>query len=114
MTKPYDESMVGRALPKAIENALRPLFCEKDGFNMRVYERGLGRFPFRPKSCHKKYLSPVWQCVAQIAHMDKPPLVHHTFVFLYVVGLYQFLQSETFNTVPVTGTKVDPPISDVS
>ena len=39
--------MEGRALPEAIENALR------DGFNMRVNERGLGRFPFRPKSPKK-------------------------------------------------------------
>ena len=40
----------GRALPEAIENALRALFCEKNGFNMGVNERGLGRFSFRPKS----------------------------------------------------------------
>ena len=45
----YDESMEGRALPEAIENASRALFCEKkNGFNMRVNERGLGQFPFRP------------------------------------------------------------------
>src|SRR4029434_5878327 len=51
----YDESMEGRALPEAIENALRALFCEKNGFNMRVNERGLGRFPFRPKSLKKDF-----------------------------------------------------------
>ena len=45
----YDESMEGRALPEAIENALRALFCEKNWFNMGVNERGLGRFPFCPK-----------------------------------------------------------------
>ena len=28
--------MEGRALPEAIENALRALFCEKNGFNMVV------------------------------------------------------------------------------
>ena len=33
----YDERMERRALPEAIENALRALFCEKNGFNMRVY-----------------------------------------------------------------------------
>src|SRR4029434_2541146 len=42
--------MEGRALPEAIENALRALFCEKNGFNMGVNGRGLGRFSFRPKS----------------------------------------------------------------
>src|SRR4029434_3268084 len=41
--------MEGRALPYAIENALRALFCEKNGFNMGV----MGRFSFRPKSPHK-------------------------------------------------------------
>src|SRR4029434_3818842 len=42
----YDESREGRPLPEAIENALRALFCEKKNvFNMRVNERGLGRFP---------------------------------------------------------------------
>src|SRR4029434_3940597 len=41
--------MEGRALPAAIENALRALFCEKNGFNMGVNGRGLGRFSFRPK-----------------------------------------------------------------
>src|SRR4029434_10972964 len=46
----YAESMEGRALPEAIEKALRALFCKKKGFNMGVNERGLGRFPFRPKS----------------------------------------------------------------
>src|SRR4029434_4875185 len=45
--------MEGRALPEAIENALRALFCEKNGFNMGVNERGLGRFSFRPKSPQK-------------------------------------------------------------
>src|SRR4029434_10686606 len=49
----YDESMEGRALPEAIENALRALFCEKNGFNMGVNGRGLGRFSFRPKSPQK-------------------------------------------------------------
>ena len=44
----YDESMEGRALPEAIENALRALFCEKKGFNMGVNERGLGRLHFAP------------------------------------------------------------------
>src|SRR4029434_2695404 len=44
---------VGRALPEAIENALRALFCEKNGFNMGVNGRGLGRFSFRPKSPQK-------------------------------------------------------------
>src|SRR4029434_6812173 len=43
----------GRALPEAIENALRALFCEKNGFNMEVNGRGLGRFSFRPKSPQK-------------------------------------------------------------
>ena len=43
----------GRALPEAIENALRALFCEKNGFNMGVNGRGLGRFSFRPKSPQK-------------------------------------------------------------
>src|SRR4029434_9251770 len=46
----YGESTVGRALPEAIEIAMRAPFCEKNGFNMRVYERGLKRFSFRPKS----------------------------------------------------------------
>src|SRR4029434_7934865 len=41
------------ALPEAIENALRALFCEKNGFNMGVNGRGLGRFSFRPKSPKK-------------------------------------------------------------
>src|SRR4029434_9206387 len=41
--------MEGRALPYAIENALRALFCEKNGFNMGV----MGRFSFRPKSPQK-------------------------------------------------------------
>src|SRR4029434_1188680 len=45
--------MEGRALPEAIENALRALFCEKKIFNMGVNGRGLGRFSFRPKSPHK-------------------------------------------------------------
>src|SRR4029434_8042881 len=45
--------MEGRALPEAIENALRALFCEKNGLNMRVKGRGLGRFSFRPKSPQK-------------------------------------------------------------
>src|SRR4029434_4582067 len=45
--------MEGQALPEAIENALRALFCEKNGFNMRVNGRGLGRFSFRPKSPQK-------------------------------------------------------------
>src|SRR4029434_3903530 len=45
--------MEGRALPEAIENALRALFCEKNGFNMGVNGRGLGRFSFRPKSPKK-------------------------------------------------------------
>src|SRR4029434_9116473 len=45
--------MEGRALPEAIENALRALFCEKNGFNMEVNWRGLGRFSFRPKSPQK-------------------------------------------------------------
>src|SRR4029434_10547025 len=45
--------MEGRALPEAIENALRALFCEKNGFNMGVNGRGLGRFSFRPKSPQK-------------------------------------------------------------
>src|SRR4029434_9549063 len=45
--------MEGRALPEAIENALRALFCEKNGFNMGVYGSGLGRFSFRPKSPQK-------------------------------------------------------------
>src|SRR4029434_8829565 len=49
----YDESMEGRALPEAIENALRALFCEKNGFNMGVNGRGLGRFAFRPESPQK-------------------------------------------------------------
>src|SRR4029434_7242877 len=44
--------MEGRALPEAIENALRALFCE-NGFNMGVNGRGLGRFSFRPKSPQK-------------------------------------------------------------
>src|SRR4029434_3559585 len=35
------------------ENALRALFCEKNGFNMGVNRRGLGRFSFRPKSPQK-------------------------------------------------------------
>src|SRR4029434_9244862 len=39
--------------PEAIENALRALFCEKNGFNMGVNGRGLGRFSFRPKSPQK-------------------------------------------------------------
>src|SRR4029434_11215067 len=43
----------GRALPEAIENALRALFCEKNGFSMGVNGRGLGRFSFRPKSPQK-------------------------------------------------------------
>src|SRR4029434_4853513 len=42
--------MEGRALSEAIENALRALFCEKNGFNIGVNGRGLGRFSFRPKS----------------------------------------------------------------
>src|SRR4029434_1030178 len=46
--------MEGRALPEAIENALRALFCEKNGFNMGVNGRGLGRFSFRPKSPRKR------------------------------------------------------------
>src|SRR4029434_4740579 len=45
--------MVGRALPEAIENALRALFCKKNGFNIGVNRRGLGRFSFRPKSPQK-------------------------------------------------------------
>src|SRR4029434_6869148 len=45
--------MEGRALPEAIENALRGLVCEKNGFNMGVNGRGLGRFSFRPKSAQK-------------------------------------------------------------
>src|SRR4029434_1843543 len=45
--------MEGRALPEAIENALRALFCEKNVFNMGVNGRGLGRFSFRPKSPQK-------------------------------------------------------------
>src|SRR4029434_2851490 len=45
--------MEGRALPEAIENALRALFCEINGFNMGVNGRGLGRFSFRPKSPQK-------------------------------------------------------------
>src|SRR4029434_5041473 len=45
--------MEGRALPEAIENALRALFCEKNGFNMGVNGRGLVRFSFRPKSPQK-------------------------------------------------------------
>src|SRR4029434_3486556 len=45
--------MEGRALPEAIENALRAQFCEKNGFNMGVNGRGLGRFSFRPKSPQK-------------------------------------------------------------
>src|SRR4029434_5386544 len=45
--------MEGRALPEAIENALRALFCEKNGFNMGVNGRGLGRFSFRHKSPQK-------------------------------------------------------------
>src|SRR4029434_6173096 len=45
--------MEGQALPEAIENALRALFCEKNGFNRRVNGRGLGRFSFRPKSPQK-------------------------------------------------------------
>src|SRR4029434_9016422 len=45
--------MEGRALPEAIENALRALFCEKNGFNMGVNGRGLGRFSFHPKSPQK-------------------------------------------------------------
>src|SRR4029434_9331304 len=45
--------MEGRALPEAIENALRALFCEKNGFNIGVNGRGLGRFSFRPKSPQK-------------------------------------------------------------
>src|SRR4029434_9825798 len=45
--------MEGRALPEAIENALRALFCEKNGFSMGVNGRGLGRFSFRPKSPQK-------------------------------------------------------------
>src|SRR4029434_8860779 len=49
----YDESMEGRALPEAIEKALRALFSEKNGFNMGVNGRGLGRFSFRPKSPQK-------------------------------------------------------------
>src|SRR4029434_9598394 len=49
----YDESMEGRALPEAIENAFRALFCEKNGFNMGVNGRGLGRFSFHPKSPQK-------------------------------------------------------------
>src|SRR4029434_2271716 len=44
-----------RALPEAIENALRALFCEKNGFNMGVNGRGLGRFSFRPKSPQKRW-----------------------------------------------------------
>ena len=40
-------------MPEAIENALRALFCEKNGFNMGVNGRGLGRFSFRPKSPQK-------------------------------------------------------------
>src|SRR4029434_3810300 len=48
--------MEGRALPEAIENALRALFCEKkNGFNMGVNGRGLGRFSFRPKSPQMKH-----------------------------------------------------------
>src|SRR4029434_811807 len=42
--------MEGRALPEAIENALRALFCEKNGFNKGVNGRGLGRFSFHPKT----------------------------------------------------------------
>src|SRR4029434_8950396 len=49
----YDESIEWRAHPGAIENALRALFCEKNGFNMGVNERGLGRFQFRPKSLRR-------------------------------------------------------------
>src|SRR4029434_7478652 len=49
----YDQDQEGRALPEAIENALRSLFCEKNGFNMGVNGRGLGRFSFRPKSPQK-------------------------------------------------------------
>src|SRR4029434_1160305 len=45
--------MEGRALPEAIENALRALFCEKNGSNMGVNGRGLGRFSFCPKSPQK-------------------------------------------------------------
>src|SRR4029434_11233786 len=45
--------MEGRALPEATENALRALFCEKNGFSMGVNGRGLGRFSFRPKSPQK-------------------------------------------------------------
>src|SRR4029434_5606649 len=45
--------MTRRALPEAIENALRALFCEKNGFNMGANGRGLGRFSFRPKSPQK-------------------------------------------------------------
>src|SRR4029434_3116265 len=43
----------GEPSRKSIENALRALFCEKNGFNMGVNERGLGRFSFRPKSPQK-------------------------------------------------------------
>src|SRR4029434_792717 len=36
-----------------IENVLRALFCEKNGFNMGVNGRVLGRFSFRSKSPQK-------------------------------------------------------------
>src|SRR4029434_3515365 len=65
--------MEGRALSEAIENALRALFCEKNGFKMTcrhlrdlqgycVYTSGVFFF-FSPR-----------YCVAPIALMDKPPL----------------------------------------
>src|SRR4029434_9686981 len=45
----YDESMEGRALPEAIENALRALFYEK----IDLTWESMGGFPFRPKSPQK-------------------------------------------------------------
>src|SRR4029434_784247 len=50
---PKDYHRVETALAAAIENAWRALFCEKNGFNMGVNGRGLGRFSFRPKSPQK-------------------------------------------------------------
>src|SRR4029434_2489400 len=49
----YDESTVERALPEAIEIALRALFCEKNGFNMGINGRGLRPVSYRPKSPQK-------------------------------------------------------------
>src|SRR4029434_6079371 len=44
----YDESMEGRALPEAIENALRALFCEKMYLTWESMREVWGDFHFAP------------------------------------------------------------------